>query len=203
MHTRRGFTIVELVIVMVIMAILLGLGIVSFNRSQANARDSERDADAATIARGLETRYKEGNPRLSTSAYNVTAGSYPGTVEMTHIIGGNVSSYGLTTVSGGYGPEALPGTATTAFSPPGLSGDYSGFTVRCLGTCAVGSAAVIDAQTTKDIYLYEPIGADNTVCDGSTANPCVRFNLYWRDEVTKDTSTGASSTLHLIRSKHQ
>ena len=42
MHFRRGFTIVEIVIVMVIMGILLGLAVLNISSSQANTRDNER-----------------------------------------------------------------------------------------------------------------------------------------------------------------
>lgn len=56
MYTRRGFTVVELVVVMVIMAILLAIGGLAIGSSRANARDAERTSDIEILARGLETR---------------------------------------------------------------------------------------------------------------------------------------------------
>ncbi len=210
MHKRRGFTIVELVIVMVIMAILLGLGFVSLTRSQANARDAERDSDAGTIARGLETRYKEGNPNATSAAYALTPGSYPGGAEMAHIIGfgSNSNIVYNSGNSGAYGTDALPGTSIASFSPPDVGTTaYNGFAIRCLAAlpCSEGTVTVLNPLVTKDTYLYEPIDATGNVCNGDITNPCVRFNLYWRDESSTDTSVDSTtaSTLHVIRSKHQ
>lgn len=209
MQNQRGFTIVEIVVVMVIMAILLGLGVVITTNTQANAHDAERSADMRNIAQGLENRYKRGNPRAtSASTYAYTAGSYPGTVEMQHMIGADTSAYGITPVSGGYTSDALPGTDVVMFSPPGTAGNYAGFTIYCpAGGCAAEDMTTIKAAATVTTtkYLYEPITADNKVCAGTAANPCVRFNVYWRSEMEKDTSLDSTTadTLHVIRSGHQ
>lgn len=207
MRKSRGFTVVELVVVMVIMAILLGLGFLMASRTQANARDSERDSDAQVIAQGIENRYKEGNPRATSSAYQVGAGSYPGTIEMLHITGVDetANSFSPGIITGGYAPDVLLGTSVQNFSPPGISSAaYAGFTVECTaGGCASEQMSTINSLVTKDVYLYEPVNAANQVCTGANAAPCVRFNLYWRDEVTSDTSTGSSNVLHVIRSRHQ
>ena len=52
---RRGFTIVELIIVITIMGTLLILGVVNLRGSQANSRDAERRTDIETIATHMET----------------------------------------------------------------------------------------------------------------------------------------------------
>lgn len=55
----RGFTIVELLIVIVVIAILAAIVIVSYNGVTQNARDSSRSAAVDTIKEGLELyRYK-------------------------------------------------------------------------------------------------------------------------------------------------
>lgn len=54
---QRGFTIIELAIVMAIMAILLTLGTLGFRSYMAHARDKEREADILTIQNYLESIY--------------------------------------------------------------------------------------------------------------------------------------------------
>ncbi len=73
---RRGFTIVELMIIIAVMGILLVLGVVNLNGAQASARDAERKTDIETIATQLETFY------LSGTDGSTSTGSYPSTSVM-------------------------------------------------------------------------------------------------------------------------
>lgn len=61
---RRGFTLIELIIVMLIIAILAGLGTQAFISSQVKSRDARRKANLAAIASALENYYndKKGYP---------------------------------------------------------------------------------------------------------------------------------------------
>jgi general secretion pathway protein G len=54
---RHGFTIVELLVVIVVIAILAAITIVAFNGIQARARDSQRKSDVKVIAKALEMYY--------------------------------------------------------------------------------------------------------------------------------------------------
>lgn len=60
-----GFTIVELLIVIVIIAILAAITIVAYNGIQQRARDTQRKSDVANIVKALE-------------AYYAVHGEYPG-----------------------------------------------------------------------------------------------------------------------------
>jgi prepilin-type N-terminal cleavage/methylation domain-containing protein len=51
---REGFTIVELLIVIVIIAILATITIIAYNGIQVRARDSRRLQDMDLIVKGLE-----------------------------------------------------------------------------------------------------------------------------------------------------
>jgi len=57
--TKRGFTIVEILVVLVIISILV-IGSVPFiGRAQADARDDRREADIAIITAALERYYQD------------------------------------------------------------------------------------------------------------------------------------------------
>jgi len=52
--TTSGFTIVELLIVIVVIAILAAISIVAYNGIQARARDTTRVSDARSITKALQ-----------------------------------------------------------------------------------------------------------------------------------------------------
>lgn len=63
---RRGFTIVEVAVVLAIMAILLVLGLSAYTNNQVAVRNAERQEDATNIARAIERYYASGNASNST-----------------------------------------------------------------------------------------------------------------------------------------
>jgi general secretion pathway protein G len=57
LNRKYGFTIVELLVVIVVIAVLAAITIVAYNGIQARARDSQRDQDIKTVAKALELYY--------------------------------------------------------------------------------------------------------------------------------------------------
>lgn len=58
----QGFTLVELLVVITILAILAVVGTTVFTGVQKNARDTGRKADIDAISKAFETNYNSGSP---------------------------------------------------------------------------------------------------------------------------------------------
>jgi general secretion pathway protein G len=56
---KKAFTLIELLIVMVILAILSGLGLMAFGTVQMKSRDSRRKQDLANISKALDVYYND------------------------------------------------------------------------------------------------------------------------------------------------
>lgn len=75
---KAGFTIVELLIVIVVIAILAAISIVAYSGIQQRGRDSQRKSDIATIVKSLEMYYIDNGkypPGSCTSGASCTIGS--------------------------------------------------------------------------------------------------------------------------------
>ncbi len=73
MHkTTSGFTIVELLIVIVVIAILAAITIISFSGIQQRARDAERQTELSALQKALEMYHADtgGYPRCSSTGTN-------------------------------------------------------------------------------------------------------------------------------------
>ena len=192
MQTRRGFTIVEMVVTMAIMAILLTLTFVALQASQVNARDAKRLSDVQSLARGLEVRYKQGNPRATEVNGATKPGQYPGSNEVLHADGWDrdPAAWNPAQIIGGYRLDEFPGTSSSTFSAP--TSGY-GWALSCVWACQpAGTMAQITSALDKDNYVYEPIDANGNVC---CCNGCVKFKIYYKRE--KD------GTIQSVSSDHQ
>jgi len=74
LRTQKGFTIVELLIVIVVIGILAAIVIVAFNGVQQRARDAERTSEIKTIQKKLEV-FKAENGYYP-SAYNMRTAAW-------------------------------------------------------------------------------------------------------------------------------
>jgi prepilin-type N-terminal cleavage/methylation domain-containing protein len=64
---QKGFTIVELLVVIVVIAILAAITIVAYNGIQSQARDSARKSDLAAIAKAFHVYQIDNGPMWSSS----------------------------------------------------------------------------------------------------------------------------------------
>lgn len=78
LQNRSGFTIVELLIVIVVIGILATLVLTVFTGTDAKARDSQRITDLESVKKSLEVYYSNGNSRYPTSAqlFDTSAGGF-------------------------------------------------------------------------------------------------------------------------------
>ncbi len=150
---RRGFSIIELLIVITIMGVLLTLAVVNMRGAQINARDAERKGDIESIALHLEAFYKTGVD--STTVF----GRYPAIA-----LAGSASS-----ITG-----ALRDVNLKSFTPPGASGPDTGFKAA---TNNIQTTSGVLPQPTIITYVYQPLKQDGTLCDSYTY--CQKFNLYY------------------------
>lgn len=77
-RSSRGFTVVELVVVVVVVGVLVALTAVGFSQQQSSARDTQRDSAALTVQEALEKYYQENGeypsvPALTNSNPNTVA----------------------------------------------------------------------------------------------------------------------------------
>jgi len=188
MKHRDGFTLIELLVTITIMAILLGLAVVSLQGNQLAARDEERKTDVDVIARMLENYYdsivsKEISPVLApasslVSVDRVALASLPG--------------------HGQYPPTMLMNSESTIKS---TLPDIEQKALRAPGVAESSSVSLIVATTTStsqnptiNQYIYQPLQANGTLCTAS-GDECRKFNLYYKLE--------SSSTTQVITSRHQ
>jgi len=67
---KRGFTLLELLVVITIIGLLASVGLASYGRAQARARDARRQSDLTTLRNSLEIYYAEMN------SYPATGGAW-------------------------------------------------------------------------------------------------------------------------------
>lgn len=89
---QKGFTIVELLIVIVVIGILAAITIVAYNGIQQRARDTQRKADLAAVIKGFQVYKIDKDDYISTGSGCGGAGNGE---DWFSYVNGNPSSYPL------------------------------------------------------------------------------------------------------------
>lgn len=159
-HKRDGFTIVELLIVIVIIAILAAITIVAYNGIQNKARNSIREQDMKVIAKALELYYVDNGyyPSIDTYTLGSTA----------------INSAWSTTADGSWSnlAQILKPYASQLPTPPGTSStlpaidggnsyDYFGVITPYCGTTSPGQGYLL---------VYHTDGAQKNTFQGGCAS---------------------------------
>lgn len=201
MNIRRGFTLVELMIAMIVMVILLAVTLVNISSSQSSARGKATVARAEMLARALENRYNNGNPKITTIPAvlekSIRPGTYPGLDEFNFIQGMNMGYMG--SIGSAWQPKQISGGYMSEFLLSGSKDSANdniviiNGSIRAFGSDSGDSAAGF-TKMINTLY-YEAVDAENKVCEARTS-PCVSFNIYYIAE-------GISPVAQTIRSKHR
>lgn len=72
-RSKKGFTIIELLIVIVIIAILATIGVVAYGGVQQSARDSKRESDITSLHTAIEAYYVQATQYPSFTQINDNA----------------------------------------------------------------------------------------------------------------------------------
>ena len=176
---QRGFTVTELLIVIVIMSILLILAVVNVRSTQVQARDNERHADVENISVVLDRFHKN-------THNNRWRNTYPGT---TNMMTPYITNYLRSNL--GQGSQHAPGV------------DVNGPTSIVIATNNNQTTTGVRPLPTISTYVYQPLTPTNAVCTTYAATtPCIKYNLFYRLEKPTDDCPAPNNTC-IARSQSQ
>ena len=155
-HSKQGFTIVELLIVIVVIAILAAISIVAYNSIQERARFSKMRADFSTLQKVVEF-------------YQIQNGSYPDSAACASTSGQANYAYKWCGWVQGRGDSLIPGVVpSVAASIPNLENPTSSDDTYLYQSRA--SDCTDPGTDAYQLIRFKPSGVSNIEKD-SNANP--------------------------------
>jgi prepilin-type N-terminal cleavage/methylation domain-containing protein len=170
MKSKSGFTLVELIIVIVIIGILTTIAAFNYLSTQRYARDKQRSSDAVLISESLESYYAK-------------HGEYPSVAKVTNSDGNTVKQLlGLSSLDGLLAPFTPSGTTNSWKSGSADSSNtvtYSGNTDTS-ASCNTGTAVTDSCADFKIEYFNEQ---DNTTAIIYSRNKSTAVDVIAREGV--------------------
>lgn len=181
-NKQSGFTIVELLIVIVIIGILAALVLNTFTGAQQKARDAKRDTDTKAVATQLEACYNEDTTVTSNSCDTTAIGQYP--LTLTTSSTGTLKSLDPKALND---PKGNPYKIASAFVIAGSCATTTAATAFTSVSFTAPATTITLASTTKvNRYVYIPLTLSGGPCTASqslcAANPCGSWVILWEKE---------------------
>ncbi|MEK7621279.1 MAG: type II secretion system protein [Patescibacteria group bacterium] len=209
---NRGFTVVEMIVVIAVVGILASLGTVQMIRSQTAVRDKERADDVKSINLTLQDVYNNGNidgniiASGDGSVTSAVAMGYPSTKLLDAAYAYDSQTYSIIQ-NIRLDARKSPYLASTATSPS-FSMIAATTNVGLNDTTKTAGGRTLGVSS--DIYVYQPLDSNGAICQyatglvstgtgvsattgkaGSTSqaviaprlvNNCVKFNIFYYSE---------------------
>ncbi len=124
LNKQRGFTLIEMVVVIAVMGILMGLAFQGFTTIQANARDTRRVSDLRNVQTQLELYFARCGHYPTTSACGSLSQPATGAAlsPWATLVGNSTTNLGLVTQPGEVPNDPIAVQSYQyAFGPNGLS----------------------------------------------------------------------------------
>lgn len=160
---KKGYTLVELLVVVVIIGVLVGISFLGYDSIQADTRDKQRSASATIIAEALEKYYQE-------------HGEYPGTSTVTATDSSIAGVLGITDAEVLVAPNAAAGTQNSLISTDltmsTITDDVFAYVATCdsATTCNEWELQYRE-ETSGDIRIIRSRGVAEEAPSGPTSIP--------------------------------
>lgn len=183
--SRRGFTIVELLVVIVIIGILTTVVSLQVSRGHVVARDRERENDVKIITDFFEEAYRNGQAggvMIPNGESAATPLGYPSTALIS-----NPAHAQSKAILGALDQNVLKSPTKGAMSLVAAT-NTNGISGTTVGGITVNATAV------NDVYVYQPFTDNGLICTSAHAtqpviaprliDACVKFIMYYFSEAT-------------------
>jgi prepilin-type N-terminal cleavage/methylation domain-containing protein len=160
MRASKGFTIVELLIVIVIIAILAAITIVAYNGVQNRAKLAQYQADVNTI-----DKKSESYAALNSGTYPLTAAGSDAVTVTTQTTAGTNLTTAINAVNDSKLPSSIAFFAVVTAAPTNAQA-----TTAITASASVNSYFVQYCSTGKGMYVYYP---DPTAASTGTAKSSI------------------------------